>query len=354
MQARCTRPLRAWYSRQVNPETGKKIVVFDSKDALIPEDPFNIPCGRCIGCKYEKSRQWAIRCYHESKLHDQNCFLTLTFNNENLSKREEPFSVKKRDFQLFMKKLRKQAVKEEQESDGKLTRRKLGYFHCGEYGEENQRPHYHACIFNYDFPDKQLFTTSGGNRLYVSEILNGTKIMEDSFPQLKNRINTPSLGKPIKGLWPYGSAIIGEVTFQSASYTARYIMKKAYGQQLMIVDEKTGLTPLERYDEYGQEIVVEPEYCTMSRNPAIGLGFLEKYKGDMYPKDYMHVNGVKVRPPKYYDRKIEEKDPFEYQAIKNARAKHKPEETTVRREQQLDELHIEQNKRFIRDMQRRK
>ena len=219
MRTQCTRPIEAWYSSTIN-DTGKRSLVFDPKHSNEPDNKFHIPCQRCIGCRFEKSRQWAMRCVHEAKMHEDNCFLTLTFTDEELLKRENPWSVDKRDFQLFMKKLRK------------LTPKKIGYFHCGEYGEKNLRPHYHACIFNYDFDDKQFLKKSGSHNLYVSEKLNGTKFLNDNFPHLNNRINTKSGKRPLKGLWPYGSVIIGELTFNSAAYTARYVMKKINGQRL--------------------------------------------------------------------------------------------------------------------------
>ena len=68
---------------------------------------FNIPCGQCIGCRLTYSRNWAIRCVHESQMHQENCFITLTFSPEALEKRNNPYSLDKREFQLFMKRLRK-------------------------------------------------------------------------------------------------------------------------------------------------------------------------------------------------------------------------------------------------------
>lgn len=350
MQPRCTRPIMAWYSNQKNPTTGKKVVVFDSVKAANPQEGFEIPCGRCIGCRFEKSRQWAMRCVHEASMHNENCFLTLTFDDENLVKRENPYTVDKEDFQKFMKRLRK------------ITKQKIGYYHCGEYGEKTQRPHYHACVFNYDFPDKQFAKLSGGHRLYVSEILNGTKLMQERFPHLRNRINTPEYHpkgtslegqrkKQIKGLWPYGVCLIGDVTFQSAAYTARYIMKKINGQKKDEVNPKTGLKPYERQNLQGEIVEVEPEYVTMSKRPAIGRTWLEKYKKDMYPKDFVTVNGKRMKPPKYYDRYMEEHEPFEMDYVKDKRKDIKPDQMNTLREEQLDEIHRKMVNRYKRSQE---
>jgi hypothetical protein len=139
---------------------------------------FNLPCGQCLECRLKKSHQWATRCVHEAQMHDDNCFITLTFNDYDLTMRDQT-SVNVKDFQNFMKKLRNS------------TKQKIRFFHCGEYGDLNLRPHYHAILFGYDFPDKILFANKGGNNLYISQKL--------------------------KQLWPYGFSTIGDVTFDSAA-----------------------------------------------------------------------------------------------------------------------------------------
>jgi hypothetical protein len=218
-----------------------------------------------------------MRCLHEAQLHDDNCFITLTFSPEEIAKRENPYSLDVRDFQLFMKRLRKH-----------FKSKKIRFYHCGEYGEKYGRPHYHAILFGIDFPDKVLHTVNNGNRLYVSETL--------------------------QKLWPYGYSSIGDMTFESAAYVARYCMKKITGdaaeEHYAIIDSETG--------EYlGQK---KPEYATMSRRPGIAAGWFDKYKGDVYPKDYLTLNGKKMRPPKFYDRYLEKLDPIEHEAIKDRRS----------------------------------
>lgn len=144
----CYYPLDGWRSKKPN-QNGRFPVVFTADEAQI-DMPMKIPCGNCIGCRLERSRQWAIRCLHESSLYDDNCFITLTYNEENLPYGE---SLNKRDFQLFMKKLRKA-----------IAPKKIRFFACGEYGTNQDltnldtlgRPHFHAIIFNHDFADKTL------------------------------------------------------------------------------------------------------------------------------------------------------------------------------------------------------
>lgn len=196
-------------------------------------------------------------------MHTENCFVTLTFNDESLTRRNNPFSLDKSEYQRFMKRLRIRYDK------------KIRFFHCGEYGDINKRPHYHALLFGHDFADKQLWSNRDGIRLYISE-----ELMD---------------------LWPYGFSTIGEVTFDSAAYVARYVMKKITGERA--ADHYVTWDPLT-----GEGIPIETEYCTMSRKPGIGLDWIKKFKDDVYPHDYIVINGFKVKPPRYYDNQLSEKE----------------------------------------------
>lgn len=267
----CYHPLLGYRSLSINP-SGKRNIVFN-KNQGFADMPVELPCGQCIGCRLDRSRQWAIRCVHEASLYENNCFITLTYNDENLPKDN---SLCVEHFQLFMKKLRKKY--------GKGIR----YFHCGEYGENFGRPHYHACIFNFSFRDKKLLKTlENGTKYYVSEQLNE--------------------------LWEYGFTMIGDVTFESAAYVARYITKKI-----------TGKNAFEHYNKINYEtgeIIAErrPEYVTMSRKPGIGKPWLDKFSTDVYPEDYIVLRGKKLKPPKYYNAQYEKVYPSDYEKIKNRR-----------------------------------
>lgn len=235
-------------------------VKFVSKHKRGVEGDLQLPCGQCIGCRLERSRQWAVRCLHESTLHERNAFITLTYDESNLP---PGGSLMYSDFQKFMKRLRKVA--------GKVT------FYCGgEYGEGLSRPHYHACIFGYDFPDKvYLKKSSDGSRLYTSKLL--------------------------ERLWPFGMSCTGDVTFASAAYIARYCVQKVNGDRAK--------AHYEVITEDGEIIDRCPEFNHMSLKPAIGKRWLEKYQTDVYPRDYVVVNGVKTKAPKYYDILFEKENP---------------------------------------------
>ena len=99
----CYYPLKGYRARAVNPKTGKRSIVFDSSLGFM-DMPVEFACGQCIGCRIERSRQWAIRCVHEAQLYEANCFITLTYAPEHLPKNG---SLVLEHFQKFMKRLRK-------------------------------------------------------------------------------------------------------------------------------------------------------------------------------------------------------------------------------------------------------
>lgn len=256
----CYKPLQGWRSRFRN-ESGKRSIVFKRSDALV-DMPVEVPCGQCIGCRLERSRQWAMRCVHEASLHKANCFLTLTYSPEFLP---SGGTLVKRHFQLFLKRLRK-----------RFSHKRIRYFHCGEYGEEGARPHYHAIIFGFDFPDKVVQAEVRGNRIFTSAILDE--------------------------LWGKGFCTIGSVTFESAAYVARYVMKKVTGEAAEKHYESVIL-------ETGEVVSRLPEYVTMSLKPAIGAGWYDKFSGDVFPSDEVIIRGRPMKPPAFYFRRLEAANP---------------------------------------------
>lgn len=281
----CYSPLKAYRAKHVNP-SGKRGIVFNVSDGY-RDRPVEVPCGQCIGCRLEKSRQWAMRCVHEASLYEDNCFITLTYSPEHLP---TDGGLVKAHFQKFMKRLRRNHAG-----------RKIRYFHCGEYGEENLRPHYHACLFNFDFKDKVIFKTQDSGNIYTSDSLNT--------------------------YWGMGFTTVGDVTFDSAAYVARYVMKKVTGDKKEQAYQRTDPGTGEIHN-------VIPEYTTMSRRPGIAREWYEKYREDCYPSDTVILNGKKMQPPKYYDNILEKQDEEELRKTKIGRRKRaikrKDENTTER------------------------
>lgn len=257
----------------MNPASGKRPVTFKRSEAFV-DLPVTLPCGRCVGCRLERSRQWAVRCVHEAQLHQDNSFITLTYSDVNL-----PYggTLVKKHFQDFAKRVRKQ-----------YADRKISYFHCGEYGDRSRRPHYHALLFGLDWSDKAAYKRSAdGSQLYTSALL--------------------------QRLWPAGFCTTGAVTFESAAYCARYVMKKMTGSLAEAYYQVV-------VPETGEVVQLQPEYITMSLKPAVGKGWFDEYRDDVYPDDFVVMRGREMKPPKYYDRLLELEDPSGLDEIKQARA----------------------------------
>lgn len=288
----CYNPLHGYRAAHVNP-SGKRSIVFNTKDGF-RDLPVTIPCGQCIGCRLERSRQWAMRCVHEGQLHVHKCFITLTYDDDHVPKNG---SLDKVHFQKFIRSLRKR------------TGVKIRYFQCGEYGDVDNRPHYHAVIYGFDFPDKRFHTRNPqGNTIYKSDLLEST--------------------------WGKGFCTIGELTFETAAYTARYILKKVSGD------------PAEKH--YGGRL---PEYVTMSLKPAIGNDWYERFSDDVFPSDFVVLRGRKLTPPKFYAGKLEKEDEEAFKKVKRrrvARAKKHADNSTPERLRVRQEVQESKLKTFLR------
>ncbi len=265
----CYYPIDGWRSKSPN-ENGKYPIVFIRSGAQ-QDDPLTIGCGRCIGCKLERSRQWAMRCTHEASLHQDNCFITLTYDEKHLPNNA---SLDKNEWRLFMKRLRRH-----------LYPQKIRFFACGEYGTNTDitsldligRPHYHAILFGIDlhtthpdgrYNDKYLIQETDTTKLYTSELL--------------------------QKIWPKGYSTVGECTFQSAAYIARYCLKKITGDESVL--------------HYAGRI---PEFSTQSRRPGIARRWFEKYRHDL-DKGFVTAKGVKLPPAAYYKNLYKEHYGDEY------------------------------------------
>lgn len=272
----CYGPLTGYYGKERHPKTGRRSLVFDKRQSFSGV-PIQIPCGQCIGCKLERSRQWAMRCMHEKRMHVDSAFLTMTYSPDRLP---VGGTLVKRDLQLFMKRLRKER------SAG------LRFFACGEYGETTFRPHYHVLLLNTCFPDMKFWKQAGDNELFASAELNG--------------------------LWTNGDCLIGEVTFDSCAYVARYCTKVITG-------------PAAESHYAGRE----PEFTVMSRRPGIGFSYYQRYGAEAYRHDSVVVNGFEVGLPRYYDTKYELVDPARLEVLKRERLRraklHKADSTSARR-----------------------
>lgn len=221
----------------------------------------DIPCGKCDACIEQRTKSWAIRCVLEAQQYVNNCFLTLTYNE----KCKPIGGLCKTDVQKFIKKLRNHF--------GAGIR----YFGCGEYGSKYDRPHYHAILFNF-WPS-------------------------DAEP-LKYDIATQCVyyrSKELQSLWPFGFVSIGEVSYNSCAYVARYCQKKI--KDMGIVRQN-------------------PEFSFMSRRPGIGQKYFEEHYDSLINTDKIYINindKVFFSSFRYFDKLIERVDPAKLQELKNQR-----------------------------------
>lgn len=177
----CYYPISAWKAKNKNP-TGKRSMVFNPRDGFA-DMPVELPCGKCTGCRADQALMWSIRAYHESTLHDQNSFITLTYDDDHLPK---DGCIDKKHLQDFFKRLRRD-----------LPPGTVRYIACGEYGEQTRRPHYHAILFGLDFLHDKI-------------------TIDDSL------YTSPTLER----FWGQGHVSIAPVTMASICYVCGYVMKK--------------------------------------------------------------------------------------------------------------------------------
>lgn len=298
----CYHPITGFRAR--SGDAGRRRgVVYSARTGFRDLPVRGIPCGQCIGCRVEKQRQWSVRLMHEASLHEQNSFVTLTYNDQHLP----PYgSLRKRDFQLFLKRLRKQ-----------IEPRKIRYFHVGEYGEDG-RPHYHALLFGIDFSEDRFVHTMRGEHF---------------------TFRSPLLEK----CWTYGFSEIGSVTEGSARYVAKYCLKKVTGKKADDVYTRFD-------DESGELVPIEHEYATMSRRPGIGYGWFEKYQDETYRDDSVVVGGKEMLPPRYYDDKFKEVDPERFAELQEARqGKRRREDETDARLAVREKVRMSRLSTFTKD-----
>lgn len=213
-----------------------------------------IPCGRCIGCKTRRAQEWAARVVHETRYHDSNVFVTLTYSDDQLPPGGE---LVPRHLQLFLKRLRKAAAA----GSAHIVGTRLRYVACGEYGDHTKRPHYHAILFGLAFSDEQIF----GHKLKTSATLTA--------------------------LWGHGHAVYGEVTAASAAYVAGYTMKSM------------GLT---HCDEDG--VLKQSPFLRVSTRPGIGATYADRYLTD-FRGGFLVVDGAVHPVPRYYKKRLQMADP---------------------------------------------
>lgn len=342
----CNKPLRLWYDvaeyRTTHKYRSTKITGMDYNIKSPGEDFIEIPCGQCIGCRLDYSRKWADRLMLELQLHEEEkCFfVTLTYDDDHIDSYDTclrgipdlgtgefterySWSLNIKNLQDFMKRLRK-----------RLEPDKVRFFAAGEYGDESGRPHYHLILFNADL-QRFEFDYIGNSKLghhYASS-------------------------KLIQEIWPYGFNVCAPVTWQDCAYVARYVLKKAKGNDSIVYDQ----------------LNLKPPFTVMSRRPGIAHDYFTGTDPDhegkiCMSKQYLEFgenahpdavskkiylpstskknSNIEISPPEYFRTILEYKDPeavFELKKKNRELAKNREKiimsQTTLDKETYLDNLY---------------
>lgn len=187
-------------------------------------------CSRCLACRINRRRIWAHRLMLEGKCHTHNSFLTLTYSDENLPKTKSGngYTLRRRDLQLFLKKLRR-----------RIEPTRLRFFAAGEYGEKKGKPHYHLAIFG---ASSCRYGQSRYSKLH-STCCDWCELCRDC--------------------WGFGNIFNAELNHVTAAYICGYVIKKMRGHDTGKFVNR--LLP-------GQE----PEFSTQSNRPGIGAFFMDE------------------------------------------------------------------------------
>ena len=309
----------------LNPLTGKdKLQIMSYDQSLVDRwrasgtEYKEIPCGKCIGCRIEYSRQWANRMMLELQYHDSAYFVTLTYSDDFLPRnpvsdqetgeyKYDSFTLRKEHLSKFIKHVRKH-----------FACQNIRFYGAGEYGSTTVRPHYHVIIFGLRLDDLVVYKrTPQGDILYTSCSLNEC---------WSNFIGYDSHGVPRYD--QIGWCVVSPVTWETCAYVARYVTKKMSG-------------PL---GEWFVSNNMELPFSLMSRRPGIGKKWYDDHPYFWQESDFINVkSGVtarKFRPPRYFEKLLEDDCPEVYQSRKEEKSEFF-RKTRELLEQSLDKPYLE-------------
>lgn len=302
----CMHPLYSYWRTDVDGSRDKVFakdhsLPFIQKGGHIFSEKIELPCGQCIGCRLEYSRQWATRCVLEAEQWSHNYFVTLTYNDAHVPfnrfeyldfytgsiEEDIALTLVPEDLQKFLKRLR---INFKRKYDfPKDDKPGLRFYACGEYGGETSRPHYHLCLFNCPLPDLDP----------VAKNFRGDVYYESNF---LDEIWSDKNGNPI------GYVSISDLSYDTCAYVARYMLKKHKGQTASY------------YDEHH----IAPEFSRMSLKPGIARSYYDSNRDKIYEFDQIIITGSdgkakRVRPPRYYDKLYDIFSPEDMQRVKDVR-----------------------------------
>ena len=265
---KCLFPLSGLRSKKINDATGNRPVVL----SLAPKDGFvdqklSLPCNKCLHCRINRTREFAIRSHHESLVgpsgpisQDNNHFVLLTYNDKNLPKHG---ALQASDVKKFLDRIRADCAWR-----GLPSPRTFG---CGEYGSKTQRPHYHINIFNLKLSDITYLKNLKQNKLYTSTYLTEK--------------------------WKLGAVTLSPFSHLTAQYTAKYIVKALWAD-----DPPEGDTRVEAPFPLPSQGRV-----ATSTQPGLGAFFLDRYAQEIVNLGAIEIDGALAPIPTYYKKRLQKK-----------------------------------------------
>lgn len=195
-----------------------------------------MPCSRCASCLANRQRVWAHRIMLEAHQHDDNAFVTLTYDDDHLPMMDSrPYgglgelpTLRPVDLQLWLKRLRKM-----------YAPARFRFFAAGEYGPQSWRPHYHLALFAFPTCRRGRTRRRPGSERAVW-------------------LGCCDVCELVGGTWSKGDVDLGVLEPDSARYVAGYVNKK--------LTHRTDRRLLGR----------DPEFARQSRRPGIGHGALHE------------------------------------------------------------------------------
>lgn len=192
----CLNSTTAWVNPDVDSKFSDKKITFLPHEGEYYRTKISVPCGKCVKCRAKRMNEWGLRVENELSEHEHSCFITLTYDDANVP---DDYELVHRDFQLFMKRLRKHRAT-------RGMKEKIRYIMCGEYGKQStRRPHFHAIIFGHDFSDDR-------KKWKVRRRRDGSTYID-------------YISKNLSALWPKGHHVISDACYRTGRYIAKYSLK---------------------------------------------------------------------------------------------------------------------------------
>lgn len=262
---------------------------------------YPIACQQCINCRLNYARDRATQIMLEvGEYPEEECwFITVTYNDDFIPYHSTKYydeeieewvtttgqSLDQKNAQKFFWKMRKHF-------------KKVKKVYCGEYGSQTHRPHGHAILMGckLDLTRLEKYTVNEwGDPIWRC------KELEEKCWSWKD-----ADGKK----WSKGNIYVGRVTWETCSYVARYTLKKSLSAS---TNEEYSMW----YKMHGKR----PEYIEWSN--GIGRSYFERNMTTIYDLDQVPIinkkTGLPVKPPKSYDRILEQIDPKLHKSITEKR-----------------------------------